>query len=107
RLTHPNREARLTQHDFVTRTKPNSSCALRNRNRPAITHDSSAVAAAVVVKAIAPHSGVVSDVRVPARHRTVNLARVFLEHDMIGSQQPVAIVSDLGAAAEIDSRRIQ
>ena len=92
---------RFAQRDLVARAQTNAARSRRHLDRSTAADDARPVLAAVVVQSMVA-GWIDGDVRVAARNGLVHRGRPFDEHDVVGPEQPVTAVADLGASPEID-----
>ena len=104
RLRKPDSHARLTEDNFIVGLQSNATRPSQDRNGSAAAHDLGSVFAAVIVQSEMTGERLVCDVRVLPRNGLVDVASSFGEHDVVRSNEPVAVVSDLRAPADVETR---
>ncbi len=84
--------------------KSNATRTSEDRNRSAAAHDLGSVFAAVIVQSEVTGERLVFDVRMLPRDGLVDVVSSFGEHDVVRANEPVAVISDLRAPADVDPR---
>ena len=105
RCRKPDSHARLTEYNVIVRLQSNATRPSEDRNGSAAAHDLGSVFAAVIVQSEVTGEWLVCDVRMLPRNGLVDVASSFGEHDVVRANEPVAVVPDLDASADVDARR--
>ena len=101
----PDPQPRLSEDDFVAGLEAHTARAARHCERASVAHDAGAMLAAVVQHTKPAAVRLVRNVRMAPGDGLIGIARSLEKRHVVGSHQPVPVVSNLRTAADIDAYR--
>src|SRR5262245_47204584 len=100
-------QAGLSKGDLVARLQPNTASTRRNRNRSAVSQDTRSVQASIVTETIVSTTRCAFNMRMLSGHAQIRLSGRLRKSHIIPPDQTMAVVTNFGTSAQVDTRRCE